>query len=860
MFLNFSDSSAGVDGSNLFGGLLDRCTVHRSRELFQETDISKSAGLTTFQKSSNITESQLDSISSHPVRVCFCRESQPDCNYQPESIQVDRGKTFPKQLIAYDQVHNAVNATIDCTLNSSAGGLGEGQVIQHISEGRSELHFNLFSPFDSEDLLLSMRGPCNVKGISERSIKIEITCTCPIGFQISNNDETACDCVCHRVLQSYEKTECNTTTESIIRKEKFWITYVSHINSSGYIIYPYCPLDYCHPPEKQVSVNLNVPNGANAQCASNRSGILCGTCKPGLSVSLGSSHCLHCPTYWPGLLITIVIVFILSGIGLVTLLLVLNITVAVGTLNAIIFYANIMAANKSALFPTSKVSFASVFISWLNFDLGFDTCFYIGMNTYVKTWFHLAFPAYIMFLVAVIIQVSRHSDIFGRLIGRKDPVATLATLILLSYTKFLQVIIAAFSYATLNYPDGSKKSVWLPDATVGYLTGKHSVLIATAMLIHLVGLAYTFLLFLWQWFLCCPRKRVKWIRNQRFSSFLEVYHVPYTPKHRYWTGLLLLVRVSIYLVSGFNQSGDPRIVLLSTIFTVSCLLVFIAMFGVRMYKHWFINAMETFTYFNIITLSIFAWYTFDTNINQAAVTNISVGITFIQLLVVISYHTCKYTNRKMFSRIQKFAEKLRPRKPKIVDHQPPPDNDIHQFHKLLDMIDRPINTDDYNIPQVNPQPVEPTYSVVEIPKPHGAPPPLLDDVKEEPELESQQHLGEQDDITVAMENQSALIDENKQCINNCSGIEVAECDGAISCLGTERKCSTTITEKEPMHKPHANPQTDIASEKLMDNKSGSSAKEMLQSNHRNQVDFNSQQDDVSSSDKLEEAARPSRHS
>ena len=69
----------------------------------------------------------------------------------------------------------------------------------------------------------------------------------------------------------------------------------------------------------------------------------------------------------------------------------------------------------------------------------------------------------------------------------------------------------------------------------------------------------------------------------------------------------------MYLVSAFNPSGDPRITLSSTSFIVSCLFLYIAMFGVRIYKHWFINAMEVFTYFNIIALSIFTWYTFDTD-------------------------------------------------------------------------------------------------------------------------------------------------------------------------------------------------------------------------------------------------------
>ena len=334
--------------------------------------------------------------------------------------------------------------------------------------------------------------------ISERHVRIEITCICPIGFEVSNSDESTCNCVCNQVLQPYDKTECDVTTETIIRKDNFWITYININKSSGYIVYPHCLFDYCHSPGKQVRVNLNIPNGSDSQCTSNHSGALCGTCIAGLSVSLGSSHCLLCPSYWPGLLVTIVIVFILSGIGLVALLLVLNLTVAVGTLNAIILYANIVAANKSAFFSMLDVSFASVFISWLNFDLGINVCFFDGMDTYIKTWIQIAFPAYIIFLVAMIIKLSHYFGAFGRLIGKKDPVATLATLILLSYAKLLQTIITTFSTATLKYPDGSKISVWLPDATVRYLTDKHAILFITSILILLVGLVYTLLLFSWQ--------------------------------------------------------------------------------------------------------------------------------------------------------------------------------------------------------------------------------------------------------------------------------------------------------------------------------------------------------------------------
>ena len=724
VYIKVTGNFANISGSNLFGGLLDRCTVYNEISMEYQTKYNE-PGIINFLNSSNIDETQLfNTVTSHPVRLCFCRGNQPDCNYQPESIQANRGHTFSINLIAYNHIHYPVNASIQCSLNSSAGGLGEGEKFQNIKSACTELKYNLFTPYNYEELTFSaVRDPCNETSV--RTVAIEIICSCPVGFQISSNNDTTCDCSCHQLLQSYQNTECNPTTESIIRRENFWISYINYTGSnysSGYVIYSHCPFDYCYTPDKEVSVNLNLPNGSDAQCNSNRMGTLCGTCKSGLSVSLGSSICVRCPKYWPGLLVTIVIAFILLGIGLVAFLLLLNLTVAIGTLNALIFYANIVAANKSILFP-SGVSFASVFVSWLNFDLGIDVCFFDRMDMYVKTWLQLAFPVYIIILVVVIVQLSYYFDAFGRYIGKKDPVATLATLILLSYTKLLQTIITAFSTATLAYPDGSKKILWLPDATIGFFTSKHAVLFFTAVLVLLAGLVYTVLLFSWQWFLYCPRKRVKWIINQKLSSFMEVYHIPYVPKHRYWTGLLLLARVGVYLVSAFNPSGDPRVTLLATTFVIICLIVYIATFSVRIYKNRYINIMETLTYFNIMALSIFSWYTVDADTNQTILTNMSVGVTFIQLAAIIVYHAYKHANQKMFTAIKRGAiyikvkQTLKQMKKNAVsvNEKPPADEDIYRFHELLDIIGEPV-TNDYNIPQVE-QNAEPTQSVVELPKP-----------------------------------------------------------------------------------------------------------------------------------------------
>ena len=656
--MHFSDNSAEISGSNLYGGLLDRCTI---RDL-PSAGANFVDGASNFKKLSGITE--LETIASDPVRICFCRNGQPDCDYNLSFIEIKRGESIDINIVAVDHVNHTINdTTIHASLNSTVGSLGEGQETQRTYTGCTELSYDLLSPHDSEQLLLYAEGPCRDRGISQVSAVIQILpCTCPIGFARSERERTRCLCDCDPELRSYI-TECDPSEGSVVRKGNFWIMHVNvTVSNSGYLIYPNCPLGYCHPPNEAVIVNLNVPNGADAQCVSNRSGLLCGTCQPGFSLSIGSSHCIKCSNNWPVVLAMILVASIIAGIALVILLLVLNLTVAIGTLNAIIFYANIVGANSSAFFLSSEITFASVFISWLNLDIGIDSCFFEGMDAYSKTWLQLAFPAYIIFIVTMVIVFSSCSSRFSNLIGKKNPVATLATLLLLSYSKLLQTIISAFSFATLVNPsDLTSIRVWLPDAAVLYLNGKHIPLFVIAIVIFLVGLAYTFLLFTWQLFLRSPRARIfNWTRSPKLNFFMDTYHAPYTPRHCYWTGLLLITRAILFLVSATNFSGDPRVTLLSTIIIVSLLFFYKALFNVRIYKNWLISAMETFVYLNIVVFATFTWYTFDTNRNQSAVAHTSVGIVFIMLIFVIAYHVYRYSNIQPFNKLHQslFCKKL----------------------------------------------------------------------------------------------------------------------------------------------------------------------------------------------------------
>ena len=146
----------------------------------------------------------------------------------------------------------------------------------------------------------------------------------------------------------------------------------------------------------------------------------------------------------------------------------------------------------------------------------------------------------------LIIILSRYFNSFAKLLSIRNPVAALATLIFLSYSKLLQFVIAALQNTVLEYPNGSKERVWLYDANVPYFSPSHIPRFVIAAIILSTGELFTVLLTFSQWLpRCSNRKLMKWTINTKYTGFMDTYHAPFTPgKHRYWVGLLLFALIA----------------------------------------------------------------------------------------------------------------------------------------------------------------------------------------------------------------------------------------------------------------------------------------------------------------------------
>ena len=638
--LHFENNFAGSTGSTLYGGQLNKCRLHYrttytvdkcgNRPCYNYSDdalevFMNMSRITLYNKSESATN-----ISSQAEQIKICQDDNIIINGSSSMISVHPGEQFNVSVVALSQFGFPVPTTIfneniyeiyQCRLSPSS---------QFITGACCNLSFQLYCN-TSGYFKLYPQNPCQSL-IDGLTLEIIIK-PCPLGFEPSKDQQTH-ECSCSkRLLKFTQNCSIDKATTRIEReKNTFWI---SQINSNVLLIHEFrCLLDYCKDiPE---DVNLSDPS---VQCDFNRTGIVCGQCQKNFSLALGSLHCIPCNNNYTAL----ILFFMMAGVALIIIIFLFQLTVSVGTLSGLFFYANIIQANSQAYFPRATMNFFTTFISWLNLDLGIETCFYDGMDIYTYSWLQFLFPFYVWFLVGCIILACRYSQSIAKQLGQ-NPVAVLATLLLMFYSKILSAVIVPLTWTYLTYYTASESNetqsiVWMYDASIHFLVEpKHTALGLFAILcIAVFVLPYISLLFFGQWLQGCSNWWVlSWLN--KIKPFMDAYHAPYRKHTRYWTGLLLLSQLGLFLTFAINTNGSESV----NILAVSSISIALLAIQRRVYRHWLKEVLESSFLLNLGIFSVATFYlkeeSKDDDNSQFILSSISVGVAFITFLGILLFH------------------------------------------------------------------------------------------------------------------------------------------------------------------------------------------------------------------------------
>ena len=614
----FINNSAETAGSSVYWITQDNCSVQLANPQVLELDVVPIQSIVSNFHLQN-TEFDPSAISSDPTRVCQCQPGHqiPDCSSNFQLISTYPGNNFTLHLAVVGTMDGTVPGIIYAKFppSSPQASLGDLQGTQ----------LNRFA--NCNDFTYTVQS-------SQRSVHLYLTATpyspiltvsvdlkaCPTGFILNNGA-----CKCNHVLIR-EGVHCFINNQSILRPANTWIGFSTCLDNSsfetGVVFGEYCPHGYCLPHDVYLSAD-----DPDIQCADNRTGVLCGQCVKNYSLTLGRQKCSECSNLYLLLLFPLAA----SGLVLVAVLFVLNLTVTEGSINGLIFYANIISM--SQYFDTSSQLYT--FIAWLNLDLGIDTCFYNGMDAYAETWLQLAFPLYLWLIIAAVIVLCNTLPKKLTERGTQNAVKVLATLLLLSYTKLQRILVTIFSFSTLRYPSGAVHYVWLYDANVHFMKGKHIYLfIAGVLVLGLLVLPYTFGLVLFQYLQACSGRRVcRWVN--KLKPVFDAYAGPYKDRYRMWTGLLLVIRAVLIIVFSLNITGSPDFNHMVT-FIVSLALLFFSTRGI--YRKWPCDFLEAFFYAQLGLFSGVAIYASRNNRNVSILCSFSFATTLLVFLLIIGYH------------------------------------------------------------------------------------------------------------------------------------------------------------------------------------------------------------------------------
>ena len=495
---------------------------------------------------------QTDQLAHHTA-IYYCSHNITNCSvdtlgpvYPGQVLKVDLCvPDSNKDSILFVETHNTLLPASACMIAHQT------ELLQSITRNAKRFNFTIVTEVQEVCELFLTASSC-LNDVYE-TFYIELM-PCPVGFTLQNG---VCNCDPYlRVSNIYIET-CYIDQSTITRPANTWITAHNHSNNNTkYLISHNCPMDYCLPHSSHL--NLLHPD---LQCQFNRTGILCSQCQHSLSMVFGSSRCIHCTNIH--ILITIIV--ILAGIVLVVLLYLLNLTVTNGTINGIIFYANIISINDSVFLANGNVfKPLQVFTSFNNLDLGIETCFYDGMDGYAKMFLQFFFPLYLIFIAISIIVASRYSTrILRWTYTRSLPV--LATLFLLSYTSILRATLTVlFSYSAITeLPSGHKQLVWSIDASVPLFGLRFAVLFIACLVLFLMLIPFNITLLF-------TRYLSRFGLINHFKPLLDAFQGSYRDKYYYWIGLQIILRSVLFSLCAFQTKIRLLLTTVILICSITC--------------------------------------------------------------------------------------------------------------------------------------------------------------------------------------------------------------------------------------------------------------------------------------------------
>ena len=533
--INFSDNIASVAGNLLYIDVPKSCNVN----CLSDRIVGISNDILQHGPTDKKIATSPRTLKLHYPAKCISNDSIECIKYYIDNIMLGQEISFPICLLDYyNQPAEVTQFKIigeDHQNYSIHGSEYTSISCNHTFEGISIIGNRCLVPLNFSLLFTS-------NGIKSERKNISVNLTvglspCHPGFQY-NSKSQKCEC--------YNKTGivyCSGSSSTI--KRGYWFGHVTGIPTVTFCPISYCNFTCCKTTNGYYDLS---PERVN-QCRSKRSGIACGSCEEGHTLSFNSAECININKCFTGQTILVVSLTILYWFAVVvTVFFIKCYRVKIGYFYAITYYYSLVdillsqhADQSNGLHITLTImsSIAKVTPRFLG-----KLCLFENMSGIDQQFIHYTHPLAILVILIIISWLARHFKKLSTFISR-GIIHAICFLLLLSYTSVATTSLLLMR--SLTFVGADNVYTYL-SPNIQYFHGRHlvyGIFVIILTLLIVIGLP---LLLLLEPFLNCK------ITFYRIQPLLDQFQGCYKDKYRYFAAYYMICRLMIITIVIANLS------------------------------------------------------------------------------------------------------------------------------------------------------------------------------------------------------------------------------------------------------------------------------------------------------------------
>ena len=635
--INFSDNTARVAGSLLYIDVSQSCntscltdrTAGISAEILQHVNAKK---LITTSPNKLILYYPAKCISSNSAR---CEKYYIDnimlgqelaihaClfDYYNEPAEVTQFRIVGEKSQNYD-IHGSEYTSISC--NHIIGGIS---IIGNDIITGSSLNYSILF---TSNLVLN---------ITRRNISVDLTVKllpCHPGFQYHGKSRK-CEC-----YNNSEIVQCSGSISAI--KRGYWFGHVTGVPTTTF-----CPINYCNfTCCKATNGYYDLSPVRVNQCRSRRSGIACGNCEDGHTLSFDSPECISnnkCSIGQSTLVIPLTVLY--WFIAVMAVFIVMYYQVGIGYFYAVTYYYSVVDILLSQLTDLSNELYTAVTImsSIANVTPRFlgRLCLLKNMSGIDQQLIHYVHPLAVSLILIIISWLAKHLKGFSAFVSRVI-IHAICFLLLLSYTSVATTSLLLMR--SLTFADVKNVYTYLSPDTQ-YFHDRHLVYGIIAIILALLIVIGLPLLLLLEPFL---NSKINFIR---IKPLLDQFQGCYKDKYRCFAAYYMICRLIIItiIVANIPEEFISRYLLI-TATTITALIHLV----VRPYSDNILNISDGAILQLMVLVSalpLFEYFdTFDSSfaVGMAFVLVILPLVQFVVMLIFVSKQKIKETIKNTINR------------------------------------------------------------------------------------------------------------------------------------------------------------------------------------------------------------------